>query len=566
MGNKSARQHALWREAEIGERLPDHGWARVAAVYPQRYNVAAANLGYQWLCHALAEAGLEVRRLVFPEPAVEVEAVHDTLRVIEDDGPAADAAVWFVSLSFENDLVRLAAMLRLSGLDPRATHRTARDPLIVAGGIVPSLNPEPVSDLADVCLLGDGEALLGPFVDYLKTHGDADRDTLLAGLKDVPGAYVGRHYVSRWDVDGRLAAVEPIDGFPERVRVVKVATLDPEQTRQRWRAPGAAFGDSLLIETARGCVNRCRFCAAGHLFLPYRPASPPPGKPDLGQHVAGLIGSNVSGHPDLEAWLEWAGDDRVALASIRRGTLDDDQWRRLVGRGLVSAAIAPEAGSERLRRVINKPASDEQILDEVRRAVGAGVKNLKLYFLLGLPGETAADVDAIVSLTQRAREAAMAGWHARKWAGRLAVSVNPLIPKPHTPFQWHAFGDPDDLKKRVAAVRSGLRRTANVDFQAESLREATLQALLSIGDRRAGRLVRLIDQEGGVRAGLRAWDVDRTAWLMRPRPVDAALPWDCVDAGVTRRYLADEYEKALREETSPPCRVGSGCRLCGVCE
>ncbi|NLH47469.1 MAG: radical SAM protein [Myxococcales bacterium] len=565
MTQKTAKLHAARRAAEVGEPLPRHGWRRAVAVYPSPYEVAMSNLGYQWLFHALASAGLGVARAVWPDAALLAEVERDTLRAIDDDRAAADADVWFVSLSFENDLVRFAELLRLAGLAPRAAARDDAAPLIVAGGVVPMLNPEPTAALADVCLLGEGEAVLRPFLDYLRDHDPARREDFLAGLRDLPGAYVGRYYQSRYAADGRLLAVEARGGFPARVAVPKEARFDPLLTRLHLRAPSAAFGDTLLIETARGCVNRCRFCAAGHLFLPFRPASPPASLPRLGEDALGLVGSNVSGHPELERWIAAADGRRVTLSSIRRGALSDAQWARLTAAALAAAALAPEAGTARLRAVVNKPATDKEILAEVARAAAASIRNIKLYYLIGLPTETAEDRVAIVELTQRCRDAAMVGWKAKGRAGKIIASVNPFIPKPQTPFQWHPYGDPAERQKQLADLRNKLRPLPNVEMQSESPREAVLQALLSLGDRRTADLALRVAEAGNIQRGLKAWRPDYLALLTAQREFGDCLPWDHLDIGVRRDYLEKEYENALAGKTSPPCNLGHRCRLCGAC-
>lgn len=565
MGRKTRERHAAWRAAEVGGPLPKTGAARVCAVYPGPYRVAMANLGYQWLLRALSDAGFAVARVVWPEDDLLAEAERDKLTAIDDDRPASDAAAWFVSLSFENDLPRLAGLLRLAGLATRAGDRQYDDPLIVAGGVVPMLNPEPTADLVDLCLLGEGDAALSPFLEYLKQNDPRDREHFLRGLRDIPGAYVGRFYRPHYRQDGRLERIEALDGFPERVTLPREKTIDPLRLRTHLRAPDAEFGDALLVETAKGCVQRCRFCAAGHLFLPFRPAPPPGELPDLSQTAVGLVGANVSGHGKLADWIRAAGDSRVTLSSIRVGALDDAQWRALADKGLAAAAIAPEAGSERLRRVCNKPLDDERIIGEVRRAVGAGLRNLKLYFLIGLPTETPADIDAIIALTLRCRDAAMDAWKLKGRAGKIVVSVNPFVPKPHTPFQWEAFGEVKELKAKVKTIREGLRRTPNVEVQAESLDAAALQAILSVGDRRIGALIRRVDREG-IRPALRFWKEQADFYLNRPRAYHDLLPWDHLDVGVTRQYLIDQHQAALHADVSPPCFSVAGCRLCGVCK
>jgi len=566
MGRKIKKLYADWRAAEIGEKPNREGSVRVIAVYPGPYHVAMANLGYQWLIHSLSRAGYAVNRIVYPPDEIITEIENGTLPAIDDERPAREAAAWFVSVSFENDLIRLAALLRLAGLAYRSADRAERDPLIVVGGIVPMLNPEPAADLADICLLGEGEAALPPFLNRFADYRPADKSDFLQSLNTAPGAYVGRFYRPQYREDGRLLSVEAQNAFPSIVRVPKAAAIDVDLVRTHLRAPKASFGDALLMEISRGCIQRCRFCAAGHLYLPYRAADlPESGLPDLGQQALGLVGANVSGHPQLESWIELAGNRRVTLSSIRVGALNADGWRRLIDKGLASAALAPETGTDRLRCVCNKAATNEEILEEILRAATAGLRNFKLYFLVGLPTETEADLEAIVGLSMLSREAAMRGWKSKGRAGHIAVSLNPLIPKPQTPFQWHPFGDPQDLQRRINLVKKGLRGQPNIQIQAESMPEAILQAILSTGDRRVADLIYRAAEARNTRAGLRQWKGNQTFYLQRRRAFDETLPWDHIDAGVSRRYLEREYESALAGRMSPQCFKVPNCRLCGAC-
>ena len=305
MVRKTAQQYAAWRASETGLVLPRRGTWRACAAYPGPYRVAMANLGYQWLLYALGQNDFAVSRVVWPEDDLLREAEADTLRTLDDNRAARAADVWFVSVSFENDLPHLAGLLRLAGLAPYADQRREDDPLIVAGGVVPSLNPEPIAALADVCLLGEGDAALNPFLAYLRAHDLRPREDFLRGLAEVPNAYVGRFCEPEYLPDGRLARIKPAAGFRSRLVLPKEKQIDPAINRTHLHAPHSTFGDALLIETARGCVQRCRFCAAGHLYLPYRPALPPAASAArFGQPAVGLVGSNVSSHPQLDAWLK----------------------------------------------------------------------------------------------------------------------------------------------------------------------------------------------------------------------------------------------------------------------
>lgn len=540
--------HADWRAGETGLRPRKHGWLNACAVYPGPYQAAMANLGFQWLLAALNKAGIHAERVVWPEKDVLAEVERETLRTIDSDQPACKANIWFVSISFENDLVHLAGQLRLAGLPLFAEDRSAQDPLIVVGGVVPMLNPEPVAAFADICLLGEGEAVLSPFLTYLQAHNPKNRESFLSGLHAIPGAYVGRFYQSEYHEDGRLAKITATNGFPLPLQAPKEKRIDPSLTRTHLRASEAAFGDALLVETARGCVQRCRFCAAGHLFLPYRPAPPPADAlPDLQQTAVGLVGANVSGNPHLDRWLEKCGDKRITLSSVRIDTLSPEQWRTLVKSGLKSLALAPETGSDHLRRVCHKTTTNKQIKAEVETAAKAGILNLKLYFLVGLPRETEADIDAIIELCRQCRDAAMRHWKNIGRAGKLVISVNPFVPKPHTPFQWRPFGDPGKLNAKMKRIKNELGKEANIQVQAESISSATLQAVLSVGDRRVSELIVLADRLGNDRRALRAWSENLSHYLSRPRGIDETLPWDHIDVGLTKQYLKREWEAALSE-------------------
>lgn len=550
-------------------RKPWTGLLAVGLAYPNRYRVGMSNLGFQAV-YALLNARQEVvcERLFLPEPAAPPQAPPLS---VESGRPAGDFHILAFSLAFENDYPHLLAFLDRARLPRRAADREARHPLVLAGGIGATLNPEPLAPFVDAVLVGEAEALLPGFL--ARFDPGAPRNRHLAYLaREVPGVYVPAAYRPDYGPDGVLAAMFPAADVPPRVARVWLPDLAPTATVAPLVTADTIFADTCLVEVSRGCPHGCRFCAAGFVTRPprFRPAASL--APTLEAAAArasqvGLVGAAVSDLPDLGPLCRRfeAGQLRFSFSSLRADNLTDELLALLAAHRTRTATIAPEAGTERLRRVINKGLTEESILEAARRLVTAGIPNLKLYFLVGLPTETEEDAAAVADLCARIKAAFLAASRPRGRMGTITVSVNPFIPKPVTPFQWAAMAPPGVLAARLEALREGLRRMANVHFQAEPLHEAQAQALLARGDRRAGDLLeRHHEAGGGWRRTLRRETAELERQALRERPREELLPWEVIDHGVSRDYLWQEYRRALEARLTPPCPP-AGCRRCGAC-
>jgi radical SAM superfamily enzyme YgiQ (UPF0313 family) len=433
------------------------------------------------------------------------------------------------------------------------------------------LNPEPYADIVDGFLLGEAEAVLPAFLEaWQEARGLERGQALLALGREAPGFYPPAWYRPEYGGDGRLASFRPLAaGLPERIPAPK--HHGPELAASAVRAPGPEFGDMALIEVGRGCGHGCRFCAAGHVLRPPRLGR----AEDFREAAAaaarragkvGLVSAAVSDLPGAgglaQAVVEAGG--RVSVSSLRADRLTPELARALAASGAQTVALAPEAGSARLRRVINKHLREEQLARAVEMLIGEGILNLKLYFMVGLPTETEEDVEAVVGLAARVRQQVVSLSRAKGRLGRVAVSLNAFVPKAWTPFQWEPMLPPEELKARMGRVRRGLAGLANLKVTTDVPKYALLQGALARGDRRLGPVVRALARGGSAAAAAKAAGVELEAHACRPREQGELLPWDFIDHGLDRAYLWAEARRARRATETEPCRPET-CRRCGVC-
>jgi radical SAM superfamily enzyme YgiQ (UPF0313 family) len=546
----------------------------VCLVYPNTYPVAMANLGFQAMLRLLSEdRRVTLDRAYLPDGPPATWPAR--LRSFEADRPLADFDVLAFSISFETDYVHVLHVLARAGLPLRRTQRDRRPPLVLAGGPATFLNPEPRAECVDLFLSGEAEEMLGEFLSRA-VAGPSGRDGILERTEDVEGAYRPDRFTPRWADDGALVAFDYAGPCSPRVRRRYVADLDGVETRSEILTPEAVFGDKFLVEASRGCEWGCRFCAAGYMYRPVRYRSPE----RLWETVArglderdqiGLVGAEMAGQPGIATLCQRIADagGRASPSSLKADLVTPQLAAALGRAGSRSVTVAPEAGSERLRRVINKNLTEPEILRAATWVVGEGVEALKLYVMVGLPTETDDDVDAIVALARKLRERLMRG--GRPKVGRMLVSINPFVPKPWTPFQWEPMQALGSLKRTLQRVRRQLASVPAVQVETESPREAYLQTLLSRGDRRVADILERLhvapDDWWATLAQLRggrADVVDPDRFVLRPYPVDELLPWDFIDHAVEKRYLLAERRKAYAEVQSPPCDTHT-CHSCGAC-
>lgn len=540
---------------------PDRSLIRAALVYPNTYPVGMSNLGFQAVYHLVNRIGAVSCERVFLPQKKETDLSGVS---VETGTPLDRFDIILFSVSFENDFNHLVHLLREAGIPPRSSDRNTIHPLVIAGGVACFLNPEPIADFIDCFLLGEAEQLIGPFFDRYLHH--PDRYRLLETIEqELCGAYVpGRHTPVLWS--GSEFPPPP----PFRVRVQHVADLSHVCTMTRVLTADTAFGQKVLIETGRGCPHGCRFCSAGFIYRPPRfyPRSVITSSMDRAAQLSpqvGLVSSAVSNHQDINAICRhgWENNLTLSFSSLRADALTDALVASLAGSSVKTATIAPEAGSQRMRDIINKRLDEPAILSCVDRFVSAGIPNLRLYFMIGLPRETDADVQAIVDLTLKIKKTFLDAARKQKRIGTITLSINPFIPKPATPFQWAPMQTPIVLKRRLDIIRTGLKKTPNIRINTESLKQARINALLSRADRRAAGLIEAAVIRGWASVFKAHEDYCRTV-IHTPHPPDTRFPWDFVDNGISPAFLLREYRRAEKEKTTPPCPM-IPCGNCGIC-
>jgi radical SAM superfamily enzyme YgiQ (UPF0313 family) len=553
-------------------RKPHGGRLRVALAFPNTYFVGMSNLGFQTVYRLFnQDPRVACERVFLPGRQEIAKRQHDRtpLVTLESGTLVGQCDVFAFSVSFEWDYTHVVAMLRMAGLAPRALGRTHHDPLVVIGGAVTFVNPEPLAPFADVIAAGDGELLVPSLIDALADVGTRDRPRLLERLAQERGCYVPSLYDVSYDGPGRVAAITAKASSNAPTVVTKAALkaadhFEPPSTQIF--TPDTEFGSRLLIEVVRGCANLCRFCWAGYNYLPVRPFPTQrileiarAARPTANR--VGLVSIALCDHPDIELILEQlvAMGYGVSPASLRLDDLTEPIVRLLRESGERSITIAPETGSDRLRRVINKTVTNAQIVDKAELIFHSGIENLKLYYMVGLPSETDDDLVAIRDLTLAMRDRMMEHARARGTIGRLVASVNPLVPKPGTTYQWLPMTRAKVIDHTIERLRGLVADIDNVYFNIKSERHSFYQGLLSLGDRRVADVIELADGNGGDwRNAVAAAGLDADAYLYRDRTADAFLPWQIIDGGMKTDFFRAELEKSARAEwTLPAKRVKS---------
>ena len=522
---------------------PDTGAIPTIFAFPNEYSVGITSLGYQVVWASLASrSDLEVSRL-FTD-------VYEPL-------PNQPELLGY-SVSWELDYVNILNLLEFLEIPLRSVERDNHHPIVFGGGPVLTANPEPFADFFDVILLGDGEILLGDFIDTYKEVRTAERNTQLRRLAQVPGVYVPSLYeVTYHDSTGAITSIEPIDSqIPARVEkqtyrgnTLSTSTVVTEK---------AAWENIYMVEVVRSCPEMCRFCLASYLTLPFRtPSAMGSLIPAIERGLAvtnriGLLGASVTQHPEFEVLLDYLSkpqydDVRLSIASVRTNTVTQKLAETLSTRDTRSITIAVESGSERLRQIINKKLTNEEIIQAAVNAKAGGLKNLKLYGMVGVPGEEMSDVEQTVAMMKDIKKAAP--------GLRLTLGCSTFVPKAHTPFQW--FGVNPEAEKRLKFLQKQLK-PQGMEFRPESYNWSVIQALISRGDRRLSHLLELTrhygDSLGSFRRAfkeLKGQLPELDFYVHANWSTEQVLPWSHLQGPLPQATLLKHRESAISQFEQP---------------
>jgi len=541
---------------------PWGGKITICLLYPNSYHVGMSNLGFQTLYQILnADDDVVCERAFLPEPEdiQEYRNTQTTLFSLESRKPLTSFDILAFSISFENDFLNVLTLLELAHIPLQSRFRDRRYPWVIAGGVAAFLNPEPISEFFDLFILGEAEEVIGEFLEVLRRtlSGKEKRgkDDFLIDLSGVEGVYVPKFYRVTYAEDGKIEAMTPEPGFPGKVKRRWVSQLDQFPTQSTLFTPDTEFREMALVEVNRGCPRGCRFCAACFVYRPFRNRTLSSlesisKEALLKEHRIGLTGTAVSDHPQLLPLCRSIVSQKggISLSSLRVDAVTPSLIQCLREGEDRSVAIAPEAGSERLRKMLRKGYSEEEILRSIDTLVENGLAQIKCYFLIGLPSETEEDVKEILLLAKRIRHRILSNLKDQQKRWRIVLSVNPFIPKPATPFQWAPLEEVGELKKKLKMMQKGLQGERGMEMIHDLPKWAYIQALLSRGDRRVGKILMAAHEyRGNWSQALRETSINSDFYVYRKRDLDEIFPWDFIDHGISKEELKEEYLKAMEE-------------------
>ena len=567
------RLQELYKDEDSRVTINPHAEQKVAIVYPNTYFVGMSNLGLHIIYEEINLHPSSVCERIFLPEKKELDVYDKTktpLMSVETQRPMHQFDVVAFDVTFEMDYFHIPLMLRYGRVPVMSEDRTGFDPIVIAGGPCATFNPEPFADFIDAFIIGEGEGIVTAVLERIRKgreNGESREETISA-LAQIDGVYVPVLYTPQYDDNKRFVGYDIADGAPKIIRRHFEALTSGGETVIATNF--TEFGAMYIIEVARGCGRHCRFCMAGYCFrVPrVRPLDILKEGVDraekLGKKV-GLMGAAISDYPEVDELVTYirSKNMRYSCASLRADSLTQAVVDGLAESGQKTITIAPETGSERLRRVINKGISEENLRTAAQLSAKSGIQHMRLYIMIGLPTETDEDIDAIVGLAERT-QAHMAEVGCK---GRLTLSINPFIPKPFTPFQWMSMDHQKSVEKKLQYIKKSLQKNRRIEVLVESPKEAYIQGVLARGDRRLGKVLAACALDRGsksFKSEMKRAGLDMDDCNYRERKFEDYLPWSHLDMGLRNGYLEQEWQRAVDEAYTPPCM--EGCKRCGVCK
>ena len=566
---------------------------RFGFCFPDVYEVGMSHLGSRILYHVLNQRkDTYCERVYAPWPDMEklMRENNIPLYALETKDPINEFNFLAFTLQYEMSYTNILNMLNMGGIPLRASERTEKDPLVIAGGPC-AYNPEPLYDIVDIFQLGEGEEGLNDLLDLYQKHKDNfNKEAYLREASHIPSVYIPSLYDVTYNEDGTIKEFIPkYDDVPKKVKKRIINNFDQVDFPESLIVPYSEIvHDRVVLELFRGCTNGCRFCQAGMIYRPVREKS----RKTLldqarkmlkatGYDEVSLVSLSTCDYSDIQGLvkdlIEEHGKNNVsvALPSIRVDAFSVDLLKEIQKVRKTGLTFAPEAGSQRMRDVINKGLSEERILEAAKNAFESGWSTIKLYFILGVPYETVEDAAEIGLLAEKIADQYFAvPKHIRNKGLRITVSTSILVPKPFTPFQWAPMEKMDVVTEKINAVKGAIK-SRSIVYNYHEQKTSYMEAVLARGDRKLCDVLIKAYEKGAKFDGwseyfdfelwqeaLAECNVDGDFYVYRQRSYDEILPWDFIDIGVTRKYLERENEKAKTGEPTQNCR--KGCTGCGV--